>query len=152
MRPFPIIVDLLIVALFVVLVNVRWESYEVDDKTKTFLAKSTERQIAASAIKDELTAGVTVSSILLVAVGALLSMASHGGSLDSRAKHHLRNGSVLCVLSLLIGLWALGSLPTLVNLYNVAQHRWIASLAISQVGVTMLGAARVIFGLFVVLR
>jgi len=145
MRTYLIIIDFLVALIIVLVVNQPWQTRELTPEHEKFLREFDERQLAASAIKDEAMAGVTVASILLVAIGACLTIGN--GQLNEFAKGHLWASSLLCVVSLASGLWIIGSLPTWVNFYNVAHEYGIALLCVFQVVVTLLASLRLLLGL-----
>ena len=149
---YPVAIDLLIALVFVSIMRQPWRRLNLDPALLTFLNSSSERQLGAAAIRDEVMAGVTVVSILFVALAASLGLPAKAGALEEVSRQHLRAATLLCVSSLVLGVWILGTLPTQVNFYNVAYDQWIALFSVAQVALTLLAGWRIANGLWIVLR
>jgi hypothetical protein len=144
MRAFPGWIDILVTFLLVGIWKLGWDRLRLTDEQWTILKGFDERQLAATAIQNQAVAAMTVVSIIFVAIGALLGQSTQ---IDRNAKRHLRAAAVLCVTSLVMGIWIIGSLPVQVNFYNVAYDHWLALLSVAQLTLTLLAALRVTLGI-----
>jgi len=145
MRSYPLLVDFLIAIIFALIWNRPWSHLTLTNEQLSLLKESAERELAATAVQNEAVAAMTVVTIIFVAIGALLGQ---GPTIESQAKSHLRAAAVLSFVSLIIGVWVIGSLPVQVNFYNVAYDGWLALFSAAQILVTFLAGWRILHGMW----
>lgn len=108
---------------------------------------STDRTLALTAISTEIQAGITGTSIILAAIGAL-GLRKNFKTLTDESIQHFRWALIFSISSLIVGVFNLGTLPTIINTKNVAQDPQTAITTTAQIWLMVFAAIRTACGIW----
>jgi hypothetical protein len=137
-RKYPII-DLIVAVVVVIIMVQPWEEVEAPEE----MMVCQERQIALTIVQGACKSSITGVSILLASIAAVIGIRKE---LASEAKDHLRIAAILCVISLLAGVWNMGTLQQFVK-RNVAYEISVGIVLILQIWTFFLAGIRMLFGI-----
>lgn len=109
--------------------------------------ESTDRTLALTALSTEIQAGITGTSILIAAI-AVFGVRRDAEAVSGEASEHFRIALLFSIISLLAGVFNLGTLPSIVNTENVALDFQSALTAMAQVWLMIGAAIRTAFGIW----
>ena len=107
------------------------------------MKKHQERQIALTTIQGACNSSITGVSILLASIAAVIGIRKE---MVSEAKDHFRVAAFFCVISLLAGVWNMGTLPQFVQ-HNVAYEISVGIVMIIQIYMLLLAGIRMLFAI-----
>ena len=112
-----------------------------------FYLKNEERNLAASAVKDTITASLTATSIILAATALVVSLFKNATNMDETVKTHYKYVAGYTLLSIVVGAFNMGYLPSLINAHNVAFYPPIHILSAIQFILMVCAAGRLLFAI-----
>lgn len=119
------IIELLVFIFWMGFLSLNWLKFKKPDPDKmAVFLKNEERGLAATHVKDTISASLTATSIILAATALLLGFYKDAGALPAIVKIHYKYVAGYSLASICLGVLNMAYLPTVINTKNLAFERW----------------------------